>query len=103
GGKLRKDWWLRSDSNRGLLPCKGSTLTAEIRSRRVAAINSSESGPFPAILSSMLRRLRRKRVLLLDDDPSMQRLVSALLKRGGYPVHTVLTVRHGLAAVDAHR
>ena len=33
-------------------------------------------------MSDMLARLRKKRVLLLDDDPSMQRLVSALLKRG---------------------
>jgi CheY-like chemotaxis protein len=48
----------------------------------------------------MLRRLRRKRVLLLDDDPSMQRLVSALLKRGGYRVDTFLTGREAIAALD---
>jgi CheY-like chemotaxis protein len=48
----------------------------------------------------MLRRLRRKRVLLLDDDPSMQRLVSALLKRGGYRVDTFLTGREAIAAID---
>jgi CheY-like chemotaxis protein len=45
-------------------------------------------------------RLRRKRVLLLDDDPSMQRLVSALLKRGGYRVDTVLTGREAIAAIE---
>jgi len=48
----------------------------------------------------MLSRLRRKRVLLLDDDPSMQRLVSALLKRGGYRVDTFLTGRDAIAALE---
>jgi len=48
----------------------------------------------------MLRRFRRKRVLLLDDDPSMQRLVSALLKRGGYRVDTFLTGREAIAAIE---
>jgi CheY-like chemotaxis protein len=48
----------------------------------------------------MLRRLRRKRVLLLDDDPSMQRLVSTLLKRGGYRVDTFLTGREAIAAIE---
>jgi CheY-like chemotaxis protein len=48
----------------------------------------------------MLRRFRRKRVLLLDDDPSMQRLVSALLKRGGYRVDTFLTGREAIAALE---
>ena len=48
----------------------------------------------------MLARLRRKRVLLLDDDPSMQRLVSALLKRGGYRVDTFLTGREAIAALE---
>jgi CheY-like chemotaxis protein len=48
----------------------------------------------------MLGRLRRKRVLLLDDDPSMQRLVSALLKRGGYRVDTFLTGREAIAALE---
>lgn len=48
----------------------------------------------------MLPRLRRKRVLLLDDDPSMQRLVSALLKRGGYRVDTFLTGRDAIAALE---
>jgi DNA-binding response OmpR family regulator len=44
--------------------------------------------------------LRRKRVLVLDDDPSMQRLVAALLKRAGYRVDTFLTGREALAAID---
>ncbi len=48
----------------------------------------------------MLPRLRRKRVLLLDDDPSMQRLVSALLKRGGYRVDTFLTGYEAIAAIE---
>ena len=48
----------------------------------------------------MLARLRRKRVLLLDDDPSMQRLISALLKRGGYRVDTFLTGREAIAALE---
>ena len=45
--------------------------------------------------------LRRKpRVLLLDDDPSMQRLVSALLKREGYRVDVFLTGREAIAAME---
>jgi DNA-binding response OmpR family regulator len=32
---------------------------------------------------------RRPRLLLLDDDPSMQRLVSALLKKEGYRIDVV--------------
>ena len=51
-------------------------------------------------MSDMLARLRRKRVLFLDDDPSMQRLVSALLKRGGYRVDTFLTGREAIAALE---
>ena len=39
-------------------------------------------------------------MLLLDDDPSMQRLVSALLKRGGYRVDTFLTGREAIAALE---
>jgi CheY-like chemotaxis protein len=43
--------------------------------------------------------LRRKaRVLVLDDDESMQRLVSTLLKREGY---RVTGVDNGLQAIDA--
>lgn len=38
----------------------------------------------------MIRLLRRKgRLLVLDDDPSMQRLVAMLLKRAGYQVDLV--------------
>ena len=50
----------------------------------------------------MLPFLKRKcRVLLLDDDPSMQRLVSALLQREGYRVETFLTGRDAMRAMDA--
>jgi CheY-like chemotaxis protein len=38
----------------------------------------------------MLRLLKRKaRILVLDDDPSMQRLVSTILRRQGYRVEIV--------------
>lgn len=43
---------------------------------------------------------RKPRVLLLDDDPSMQRLVSTLLKREGYRVSVFLTGRDAIAAID---
>ncbi|HEY8130804.1 MAG TPA: response regulator [Thermoanaerobaculia bacterium] len=43
---------------------------------------------------------RKRRVLLLDDDPSMQRLVSALLQRDGYRVDTFLTGRDALRAME---
>lgn len=39
------------------------------------------------MLSSFLSR--KARVLVLDDDPSMQRLISALLRRKGYRVDVV--------------
>jgi DNA-binding NtrC family response regulator len=42
---------------------------------------------------------KRKRVLLLDDDPSMQRLVSKLLGRQGFRVDVFLTGREAIAAV----
>jgi DNA-binding response OmpR family regulator len=49
----------------------------------------------------MIRFLKRKRrVLLLDDDPSMHRLVSTLLKREGYRVDTFLTGRDALSALE---
>jgi len=45
--------------------------------------------------------LRRKpRVLLLDDDPSMQRLISTLLKRNGYRVDVYLTGRDALRSIE---
>lgn len=51
----------------------------------------------------MLSRLRRKRILLLDDDPSMQRLVAALLKRAGYRVDVFLTGREALSAISGEK
>lgn len=45
----------------------------------------------------------KPRVLLLDDDPSMQRLVSTLLKREGFRVDVVLTGREAIAAMDAQK
>lgn len=44
---------------------------------------------------------RKPRVLLLDDDPSMQRLVSTLLKRQGFKVDVFLTGREAIAAIDS--
>jgi len=44
--------------------------------------------------------LRRKRVLLLDDDPSIQRLVSRLLRREGYRVDVFFTGREAIEAID---
>ncbi|MDQ6800304.1 MAG: response regulator [Acidobacteriota bacterium] len=43
---------------------------------------------------------RKQRVLLLDDDPSMQRLVSALLESEGYRVDVFLTGRDAMRAID---
>lgn len=43
---------------------------------------------------------RKSRVLLLDDDPSMQRLVSTILKREGYRVDVFMTGRDAIAAID---
>lgn len=43
---------------------------------------------------------RKPRALLLDDDPSMQRLVATLLKREGYRVDVVLTGREAIAAIE---
>jgi DNA-binding response OmpR family regulator len=49
----------------------------------------------------MLSLLKKKpRVLLLDDDPSMQRLVSALLEREGYKVDVFLTGRDALRSIE---
>jgi len=44
---------------------------------------------------------RKGRVLLLDDDPSMQRLVSTLLKREGFRVDSFLTGRDAIRAIDS--
>jgi len=43
---------------------------------------------------------RKRRVLLLDDDPSMQRLVSSLLQREGFRVDVFLTGRDAMRALD---
>ena len=45
---------------------------------------------------------RKARVLLLDDDPSMQRLVSSLLKREGYRVDVFLTGRDALRSIEVN-
>ncbi|MEA2240315.1 MAG: two-component system, chemotaxis family, chemotaxis protein CheY [Thermoanaerobaculia bacterium] len=42
---------------------------------------------------------KKKRVLLLDDDPSMQRLVAKILGREGFRVDVFLTGREAIAAV----
>jgi CheY-like chemotaxis protein len=50
----------------------------------------------------MLPFLKKKiRVLLLDDDPSMQRLVSTILKRAGCRVDVFLTGRDALGAISS--
>jgi CheY-like chemotaxis protein len=48
----------------------------------------------------MIGFLKRKRILLLDDDPSMQRLVSTLLKREGFRVDTFLKGNDVIAALE---
>lgn len=45
---------------------------------------------------------RKPRVLLLDDDPSMQRLISTLLKRDGYRVDVYLTGRDALRSIEVN-
>ena len=57
------------------------------------------SNPVPRTNSMFFKR--KPRVLLLDDDPSMQRLVSTLLKREGYRVDCFLTGRDAIKAIDA--
>lgn len=49
-------------------------------------------------MRSLLKR--RPRVLLLDDDPSMQRLVATLLKHEGYRVDVFLTGRDALRSIE---
>jgi len=44
----------------------------------------------------------KRRVLLLDDDPSMQRLVSKVLKGEGYRVDAFLTGRDALRAIEGN-
>jgi two-component system OmpR family response regulator len=43
---------------------------------------------------------RRKRVLLLDDDPSMQRLVARILGSNGFRVDVFLTGSQAIAAIQ---
>src|SRR5437868_11610805 len=43
---------------------------------------------------------RRKRVLLLDDDPSMQRLVSHILGKDGFRVDAFLTGSQAIGALS---
>ena len=51
----------------------------------------------------MIRLLRRKaRLLVLDDDPSMQRLVATLLRRAGYHVDVVSGGADALAKMTDH-
>jgi len=46
---------------------------------------------------------RRKRVLLLDDDVSMQRLVARILGRSGFRVDVFLTGNQAIAAIGRQR
>lgn len=51
----------------------------------------------------MIRLLRpTARILLLDDDPSIQRLVAALLRRDGYKVDVVSTGSQALEKIGQH-
>jgi len=47
----------------------------------------------------VLSGLKKPRALLLDDDPSMQRLVTTLLKRNGYRVDVFQAGRDAIAAI----
>lgn len=47
----------------------------------------------------MLAALKKRRALLLDDDPSMQRLVSTLLRRAGYRVEVFQSGRDAIEAI----
>ena len=49
-------------------------------------------------MRSLLKR--KPRVLLLDDDPSMQRLVASLLKHEGYRVDVFLSGRDALRSIE---
>lgn len=51
----------------------------------------------------MIRLLRKKsRLLLLDDDPSMQRLVTSLLRKDGHRVDVVATGSQAIELVKAN-
>jgi CheY-like chemotaxis protein len=47
----------------------------------------------------VLAALKKRRALLLDDDPSMQRLVSTLLRRAGYRVEVFQSGRDAIEAI----
>lgn len=52
----------------------------------------------------MLPLLKQKaRLLLLDDDPSMQRLISTVLRRAGYRVDVVSTGAQAVEKIDKSR
>ena len=44
----------------------------------------------------MIRLLKKPRVLLLEDDPSMSRLIATLLRREGFRVESVSTGRQAI-------
>jgi DNA-binding response OmpR family regulator len=48
----------------------------------------------------MLRLLKKPRVLLLDDDPSMQRLLAMLLRREGFRVEIVSTGKQAIEKIQ---
>ena len=51
----------------------------------------------------MLNMLKRgARLLVLDDDPSMQKLVGTLLRRAGYRVDVVSAGRQAIEKIDAN-
>jgi len=43
-----------------------------------------------------------KRILIVDDDPAMQRLLSRLLEKAGYQADAVATGAEAAALLDAH-
>ena len=48
----------------------------------------------------MLTMLGKKRLLLLDDDPSMQRLIATILRRAGYRVDVVSEASQALDRIE---
>lgn len=55
----------------------------------------------PDLLDSMLPLLKKPRVLVLDDDASVRRLVSLVLKRAGFKVETVTKGNDAIAAIES--
>jgi DNA-binding response OmpR family regulator len=60
--------------------------------RSLPPLLTSRDQPLMALLK------RKKRVLLLDDDPSMQRLVTLILQNEGFKVDVFFTGREAIAA-----